>query len=157
LDLHVLHGRFESRLLSHPQGGVLSRARPRRRLLDRRPRAPLLFPGRGRGRLLECLPRLAAVQRNPRGLPASRRRRQPRRAPTRPRPLPANVALVTASAGLYAVHIAKQPSFAHYFKSVPFDVAPFLGPALLAVSAVALGILVARMLRRRSRVAVSEW
>jgi len=70
---------------------------------------------------------------------------------------PANVALVTASAGLYAVHIAKQPSFAHYFKYVPFDVARYLGPTLLTVSAVALAILVVRMLRRSTRIAVSEW
>ena len=71
--------------------------------------------------------------------------------------LPANVGLVTVSGGLYAVHIAKQQSFAHYFKYLPVDVAPYVGPALLSVGVVAIGILVLRMQRRGARVALSEW
>lgn len=71
--------------------------------------------------------------------------------------LPANLALITISGGLYAVHIAKQPSFAYYFRYLPFDVAPYLGPVLLGVGGIALVRLVLRMRRRQTRVAVSEW
>lgn len=70
--------------------------------------------------------------------------------------LPANVALLAVSGGLYAVHIAKQPSFAHYFRYVPFDVAPYLGPVLLVVGGSALAVLLVRMKRRQTPVARSE-
>jgi hypothetical protein len=71
--------------------------------------------------------------------------------------LPANVALLSISGGLYAVHIAKQPSFVYYFRYLPFDIAPFIGPLLLGVGAVALAILVVRMLRRPAGVGPAEW
>lgn len=71
--------------------------------------------------------------------------------------LPANIALVTISGGLYAIHIAKQPSFVFYFRYLPFDIAPYIGPVLLGVGAVALAILVVRMLRRPAGVGLSEW
>ncbi len=71
--------------------------------------------------------------------------------------LPANLALLCASAGLYAIRIDKDPSFVHYFRFLPFPVAPFLGPALLALSALALVLLLVSMLRRPGGVAASEW
>src|SRR5262244_126373 len=71
--------------------------------------------------------------------------------------LPANLGLLAVSGGFYAMHIAKQPSFAHYFRYVPFDAAPFLGPVLLAAGGFALAALVLRMRRRPTRVAASEW
>jgi hypothetical protein len=71
--------------------------------------------------------------------------------------IPANLGLVAISGGLYAIHIAKQPSFVYYFRYLPFDIAPFIGPVLLGVGAVALAILVVRMLRRTAGVGLSEW
>lgn len=71
--------------------------------------------------------------------------------------LPANLALVCGSAGLYAIHIDKQPSFHYYLGFLPFPAARFLGPALLLGAAAALGLLAVRMVRRARRPAASEW
>ncbi len=70
--------------------------------------------------------------------------------------LPANLALLCAAGGLYALHIDKQPSFVHYFGFLPWPVAPWLGPALLGAAALSLVVLLVRMARRKARVAASE-
>ena len=70
---------------------------------------------------------------------------------------PAALALLAAGAGLYSVHIAKQPSFTYYFGFLPFAVTPWLGPVLLGASVAALAVLLVRMARRKTRVAASEW
>jgi len=63
----------------------------------------------------------------------------------------ANVALICLAGGMYSVTISKQPSFVHYFAYLPFPVAPYLGPVLLTVGVVALGVLLTRMMRRGSK------
>lgn len=70
--------------------------------------------------------------------------------------MPANLALLSVSGGLYAVHIAKQPSFAFYFHYLHFDVASYLGPVLLGVGGGALVVLLVRMRRRQTPVSRSE-
>jgi hypothetical protein len=62
--------------------------------------------------------------------------------------LPANLAIVGTSAGLYAVFVADQPSFHHYLAPFPL-IERFLGPALLVLGFGALVSLVWAMGRRR--------
>ena len=69
---------------------------------------------------------------------------------------PANLAMVCIAAGLYSIHIARQPSFAVYLERLPFDVMPYIGPALLAVGVGALGLLLIRMSRRSARLLSPE-
>jgi hypothetical protein len=65
--------------------------------------------------------------------------------------LPANVALIAIAGGMYAVTIVKQPSFMWLFRFLPFPIAPYLGPALLAIGAIGLTVLLLRMFRRGAR------
>jgi hypothetical protein len=62
--------------------------------------------------------------------------------------LPANIALVCSAAGLYSVTIANQPSFHYYLSMLPFNVMPYMGPALLVAGVGGIVVLVARMKRR---------
>jgi hypothetical protein len=68
----------------------------------------------------------------------------------------ANLALIGVSAGLYAVFIASQPSFAFFFGFVPFPVATYLGSVLLVAGGVGLAVLLWRMRQRATAPAKAE-
>jgi hypothetical protein len=62
--------------------------------------------------------------------------------------LPANLALIGISAGLYSMGIDRQQSFSHYLSMLPWDVAPYIGPGLLLLGFGGLVVLMVRMSRR---------
>lgn len=70
--------------------------------------------------------------------------------------IPANLALVCISGGLYSLKIDKQQSFSHYFSMLPWNIMPYVGPALLLVGFAAVILLVVRMSRRSQSIFTSE-
>lgn len=66
--------------------------------------------------------------------------------------LPANLALICTSAGLYSMSIDRQQSFSHYLAKLPWDVMPYVGPVLLAAGFAGLLLLLWRMARRGASV-----
>lgn len=70
--------------------------------------------------------------------------------------LPANLALTSIAFGLYCLTISKQPSFAHYLSKLPVDVMPVLGPALLSIGGIALGVLIWHLAKRPERLVSPE-
>ena len=71
--------------------------------------------------------------------------------------VPANLALLGSGAGLFALHIDKDPGFGPLLKGTLAPAAPWVGPALIGLGGLALGALLFRMLRRPGGVSASEW
>ena len=71
--------------------------------------------------------------------------------------IPANLTLLGSGAGLFAVHIDKDPGFGPWLKGSLAPAAPWIGPALIGFGALALTALLVRMLRRARRVPATEW
>ena len=70
--------------------------------------------------------------------------------------VPANLALVCTSAGLYSMSIDRQQSFSHYLARLPWDIMPYVGPVLLTIGFGGLVVLIVRMSRRGASLVTPE-